>query len=152
MPSFLISRNGTWERHSNSHIASFMLPSHSNHKALIIHNMTQKQPSSNPSMLCGQLTFMSHPSLWFCPKCNGLQETHVLLSRRRLLKNVASFSFILWIVWANIEKKRSHHSSHIQYEHVHDGLSQCYKYCQMVANVWEGSSTNINLDVIACMK
>lgn len=58
--------------------------------------------------------------------------------------------FILQIIWADVQKKIKH--SHIEYGHVHNALSLHYKDGQMVANVQESTSTNINLDVIECTK
>lgn len=51
---------------------------------------------------------MSHLGLCFCLKFMGLQGTPVLLSRMHLLETVhlLVYSFILWLIWANIRKKR----------------------------------------------
>lgn len=58
--------------------------------------------------------------------------------------------FVLQNIWADLKKKIKH--SHVEYGHVHNTLSRHYKDCQMVANVQESTSTNINLDVIECTK
>lgn len=76
---------------------------------------------------------------------NGLDFTPC-----RLQQYVGSCAVVLQMIWADVQKKIKH--SHLEYGHVHNALSRHYKGGQMVANVQESTSTNINLDVIECTK
>lgn len=124
--------------------------------------MSPNQPSRNPSTLHGQLPFVSHPRLFFCIVIYGMcrdllyrcMDTLLLknaldLTPCRLQQNVGLCAVLYCKRSEQVSQKKIKHS-HVDYGHVHNALSRHYKDGQMVANVQESTSANINLDVIEC--
>lgn len=115
-------------------------------------------------MLHGQLPFVSHPGLFFCIEfmgCLGISciavRTHFsskmdLISRHAVCNSTLACVLCLYCQLSEQMSQKKIKQSHVEYGHVHNALSRHHKDGQMVANVQESTSANINLDVIACTK